>query len=194
MDEELPFDPGGPGEGDAEEVPTAVAATERGVPLRVDLVEDERTPEGMLCMATFIGERMIARSVLSAQAWDVVGARGIFAEPRPVALVAREAPPGLQCQLFAMVPAEMLRDAEEEQEPWAASVPGSSYEASVSGGGEDDAEGPPVLGFPLGIIVRFQKDRAHPDNLALEAVDVLRRVIEGRTVEPIDRALDDLLG
>ena len=46
----------------------------------------------------------------------------------------------------------------------------------------------------LGQIVRFAKDRRHPDNLALEAADVLLKLVEGRTSEVVDRALDDLVG
>jgi hypothetical protein len=46
----------------------------------------------------------------------------------------------------------------------------------------------------LGQIVRFQKDRKHPDNLALETVDVLARIVSGRVVEAVDKVLEDLLG
>ena len=34
--------------------------------------------------------------------------------------------------------------------------------------------------IPLGHIVRFERDRVHPESLPLEAVDVLRKIIEGR--------------
>jgi hypothetical protein len=43
-------------------------------------------------------------------------------------------------------------------------------------------------------VVRFAKDRVHPNSLPLEAADVLRKIIEGRTAEVIDKALEDLLG
>ncbi len=42
--------------------------------------------------------------------------------------------------------------------------------------------------------MRFAKDRVHPESLPLEAADVLRKVIEGKTSEVVDRALEDLLG
>jgi hypothetical protein len=91
-----------------------------------------------------------------------------------------------------MVP---LPDTEEEDEPWSASVPGSSYESTVEeedeDEGEDDAAVAPI---PLGNIVRYDKDRVHPASLPLEAVDVLRRIIDGETSEVVDRALADLLG
>ena len=81
------------------------------------------------------------------------------------------------------------------EEPWSASVPGSSYEASVEE--EDEAEGeddPAVAPIPLGNIVRYERDRVHPESLPLEAVDVLRQIIDGETSEVVDRALADLLG
>jgi hypothetical protein len=34
----------------------------------------------------------------------------------------------------------------------------------------------------------------HPESLPLEAVDLLRRVIDGKTSEVVDKALADLLG
>ncbi len=116
----------------------------------------------------------------------------MFDAPVPVVLVAREAPPGLQCQLFAMVtlPPE-LQDEDEPEEPWAASVP--SYEEAVGDSAAEEEDDSRVAPIPLGSIVRFAKDRVHPESLPLEAVDVLRRVIEGRTAEIVDRALDDLL-
>jgi hypothetical protein len=97
-----------------------------------------------------------------------------------------------------MVP---LPDEEEDEseEPWSASVPGSSYESAIDPDEEDDAEGvggdePSVAPIPLGNIVRYEHDRVHPESLPLEAVDVLRRIIDGETSEVVDRALADLLG
>jgi hypothetical protein len=86
-------------------------------------------------------------------------------------------------------------DEDEDEEPWSASVPGSSYESVVEE--EEDVEGeddPAVAPIPLGNIVRFGRDRVHPESLPLEAVDVLRRIIDGETSEVVDRALSDLLG
>jgi hypothetical protein len=86
---------------------------------------------------------------------------------------------------------------DEDDEPWAESVPGAGYEAAVADSddeeGEDEGD-PRVAPIPLGTIVRFARDRVHPDSLPLEAADVLRKVIEGKTSEVVDRALEDLLG
>jgi hypothetical protein len=175
-------------------VPAAIAATEDPVQLTVALVEDERVPEGMVCMGSFRNGRLVARSVMPPEAWAQIDEYGIFDEPVQVVLVARAGPPGVQCQLYAMVP---LPDEEEDEpdEPWAASVPGSSYEASIEESDEDEDEDEPrVAPIPLGHIVRYDRDRVHPQSLPLEAVDLLRKVIDGKTSEVVDRALADLLG
>jgi hypothetical protein len=180
-----------PTEGNAVPVPTAIAATAEPVQLKVGLIQDERVPAEMVCMGTYRNGRLVARSVISPEAWAQIEEHGFFDEPLQVVLVARVAPPGLQCQLFAMVP--LPEDDSEADEPWSASVPSSLYEASVGAepSEEDDARVAPV---PLGNIVRYQRDRIHPDSLPLETADVLKKIIEGDASEVVDRALADLLG
>ena len=175
-------------------VPAAIAATEDPVQLTVALVADERVPEGMVCMGSFRNGRLVARSVMPPEAWAQIDEYGIFDEPVQVVLVARAGPPGVQCQLYAMVPLPDEED-DEPEEPWAASVPGSSYEASIEESDEEEDEDEPrVAPIPLGHIVRYERDRVHPQSLPLEAVDLLRKVIDGKTSEVVDRALADLLG
>jgi hypothetical protein len=181
---------------DSAMTPAAIAATDRPVQLSVQLVQDERVPDGMVCMGSFRNGRLIARSAMPPEAWEQIREYHIFDEPVQVVLVARTAPPGLQCQLYAMVP---LPDMDEEpDEPWAASVPGSTYEASLVEDEDadegEDADDPQVAPIPLGNIVRYARDRIHPESLPLEAVDVLRKIVDGETSELIDRALSDLLG
>jgi hypothetical protein len=177
-------------------MPAAIAATESPVQLTVALVEDERIPEGMVCMGSYRNGRLVARSVMPPEAWAQIHEYGIFDEPVQVVLVARAAPPGVQCQLYAMVP--LPEEAEDDpEEPWAASVPGSSYEASLEEAEDEEADEedePRVAPIPLGHIVRYERDRVHPQSLPLEAVDLLRKVIDGKTSEVVDRALSDLLG
>jgi hypothetical protein len=175
-----------------EPVPAAIAATENPVQLTVALVDDQRIPEGMVCMGSYRNGRLVARSVMPPEAWEQIDQYGIFDEPVQVVLVARAAPPGVQCQLYAMVPLPDEED-DEPEEPWAASVPGSSYEASLEEPDEEEDE-PRVAPIPLGHIVRYERDRVHPQSLPLEAVDLLRKVIDGKTSEVVDRALADLLG
>jgi hypothetical protein len=175
--------------------PAAIAATEHPVQITVGLLQDDRVPEGMLCMGSYRNGRLIARAVLPPEAWGQIEEYGVFAQPVQIVLVARAAPPGLQCQLYAMVPLPD-EDEEDEEEPWSASVPGASYESTVgeSDEDEDEEDDPAVAPIPLGNIVRYDRDRVHPDSLPLEAVDVLRRIIDGETSEVVDRALADLLG
>jgi hypothetical protein len=171
--------------------PAAIAATAEPVQLQVRLIQDERVPPDMVCMGTYRNDRLIARSVISPEAWAQIAEHGFFDHPLQVVLVARVAPPGLQCQLFAMVPIPE-EDPDENAEPWAASVPSSAYEASVEGD-STEADDPEIAPVPLGNIVRYQSDRVHPNSLPLEAADVLRRIIEGEASEVVDRALADLL-
>jgi hypothetical protein len=173
-------------------VPAAIAATEEPIQLEVALIEDDRVPPEMVCMGTYRSGRLVARAVMTPEAWAQIEEHGFFDEPLQVVLVARVAPPGLQCQLFAMVPLP-AEESDEAEEPWAASVPGSSYEASVEG--EEDAQDEPqVAPVPLGNIVRYERDRVHPESLPLETADVLKKIIEGDAAEVVDRALADLLG
>lgn len=179
-------------EGDAAPTPAAIAATAEPVQLKVALIQDERVPAEMVCMGTYRNGRLVARSVIAPEAWAQIQEHGFFDEPLQVVLVARVAPPGLQCQLFAMVPLPE-EDPDEAEEPWATSVPSSSYEASL----EDESarqEDPRVAPVPLGNIVRYQRDRVHPESLPLETADVLKKIIEGDASEVVDRALADLLG
>jgi hypothetical protein len=189
-----PIEPESNGE---EPTPAAIAATESPVQLTVGLVEDQRIPDGMVCMGSYRNGRLVARSVMPPEAWAQIDEYGIFDEPVQVVLVARAAPPGVQCQLYAMVPLPDEEEEDEPEEPWAASVPGSSYEASLEESEEEDEEDedePRVAPIPLGHIVRYERDRVHPQSLPLEAVDLLRKIIDGKTSEVVDRALADLLG
>jgi hypothetical protein len=185
-------DEGNVGEEDSAPVPAAIAATAEPVQLTVRLVEDDRVPAEMVCMGTYRNGRLVARSVLSPEAWAQILEHRLFEEPLQVVLVARVAPPGLQCQLFAMVPLPQ-DEPEEPQEPWAASVPSSSYEATLDDASTEDND-PRVAPVPLGNIVRYQRDRVHPESLPLETADILKKIVEGEASEVVDRALADLLG
>ena len=111
-----------PGQGEGTPVPTAIVATEEPIRLDVALIEDERVPADMVCMGTYRDGRLVARSVMTPEAWAQIEKQGFFDEPLQVVLVARVAPPGLQCQLFAMVPFP-AEHSDDSEEPWAASLP-----------------------------------------------------------------------
>ena len=177
---------------DSSPTPAAIAATAEPVQLTVRLIEDDRVPTEMVCMGTYRNGRLVARSVMSPEAWAQIQEHRLFEEPLQVVLVARVAPPGLQCQLFAMVPLPEEESADPE-EPWASSVPSSAYESTLEEESSDDQD-PRVAPVPLGNIVRFQRDRVHPDSLPLETADILKKIVEGEATEVVDRALADLLG
>jgi hypothetical protein len=167
----------------------AFVLTERSVPITVGPVDDDRTPEGMVCLGTTIAGRMVARCVVPPETADFVLGRGLFADPVPLALAARLADPGLQCRLFAVVPlpSDALADpAEEEQSPWSSSVPSWRPEA--------EAEETRQAAVLLGHVVRFTRDRKHPGDLPREAADVLATIVGGQVTEVVDKLLEDLLG
>lgn len=209
---------------------TVLAATDQPVPLEVREVADDRVPEGMTCLGTFLDGTLVARCAVPPEAVEFFAEQHLFDEPRQLVLAAREEEPGLRCELYALVPMPE-REApvadDEPEEPWLASVP--SYEDAVARAEEEDededdlddddlvdddgddddeeedddvlaalhgahADGRPMAAVLLGQIVRFQRDRKHPDSLPLETVDVLARIVSGRVVEVVDKVLEDLLG
>ncbi len=176
-----------------------IVATGDPIALSPRSIDDDRTPEGLLCMGTFIGERLVARCVVEPEAMDLVREERLFDAPVRLALAAIEAPPGLQCRLFALVPMPEDRGEDDDTDsPWAGSVPGSGYEEAIreqrGGRGIDPAEGTLMAAVLLGEVVRFARDRRYPDNLGEEAADVLGRIVNGKVTEVVDRALEDLLG
>jgi len=188
-DDEDEDDDGEPS-GEAVFVTTAVP-----VQIRVAPFADERVPDGS-ALASYLGDRMIARCAMPREAVERLLELDLFAQPLPLALLAYEEEPGLQCRLFALVPATALADAEAEDEPWKGSVP--SFEEAISSSDDDDDDEPgetevaPIL---LGNIVRFAGDRKHPEDLTAEAVDILQKVVTGGPLTDANsKAIDDLLG
>jgi hypothetical protein len=184
--------------GDEGQRPDAVlAATDQPVALEVREISDDRVPEGMSCLGTFLDGTLVARCAVPPGLAELLDRHGVFEEPRQLVLAAREGDPGLRCELYAIVPvpADLMEgdgDEGDAPEPWAASLPSSNYDAVVSG--EATGDTPTMAAVLLGQIVRFEKDRKHPDSLPLEAVDVLSRIVSGRVVEVVDKVLRDLLG
>jgi hypothetical protein len=241
-----------PGPSESSDPKVALAATDRPLPLRLATIEDERAPDGMACIGSFLGPKLVARCVVPPDAAAFLLERGLFAEPVRLALAAREEPPGLQCQLFALVdlPGDFFDtpEGEEEEEegaaPWADSLPGAAYDRAVqeeaeppagsrppaeamAGAEDEDAAGDEEeldddddeeeedspeedagdgaareedpradrqAAVFLGQIVRFEHDRKHPGDLALETMDVLRTIVQGDVSEVVVKVLEDLLG
>ncbi len=206
---------------DGEAKPAVFVTTREPVVIVVSQLDDPRAPESS-ALAAYIDGRMVARSAMPPEAIARLVDLRLFDVPVRLGLFAFEEAPGLQCRLFALVPRTSLESDVHDAEPWKASVP--SFDASrgvvdeeeddeddVKGTGandgsandddedDDDDEGEDEIPFEtilLGHIVRFDKDRRHPDDLAGEAVDILQRIIHGaESLEDADRrAIDDLLG
>ncbi|HJR36259.1 MAG TPA: hypothetical protein VJ817_14980 [Gemmatimonadales bacterium] len=217
-----PVPPESPQSPEPPESPVALAATDRPLPLRLATIEDERAPDGMACIGSFLGPKLVARCVVPPDAAAFLLERGLFAQPVRLALAAREEAPGLQCQLFALVdlPGDFFETPDEEEEnasPWADSVPGTAYDRAIQEGpvgatgdaedeedeedeDDEDEEEEDEPGRErqaavfLGQIIRFDHDRKHPGDLALETMDVLRTIVQGDVSEVVDKVLEDLLG
>jgi hypothetical protein len=170
----------------------AFVLTDRPVPIRVTPMDDDRTPEGMVCLGTVMNGRVVARCVVPPEALEFIESRKLFEEPVPIALAAHEESPGLQCRLFAVIPLPPgeLDQEDEEDEPWRASVPSSDFDREPA---PAEAE-PRQAAILLGHIVRFERDRKHPDSIGMEAADVLATIVAGEVSEVMDKVLEDLLG
>jgi hypothetical protein len=189
-----------PGEGEGR--PSVLVATSTPVQLRVEPVEDDRTPEGSVCLGTFIDGRLVGRRVAPIEALEELHEFHLFDDPVHLGLVAFEESPGLQCRLLALLPANRFPLQEDEEgddepdEPWRVSVPAPEFEAQEAESESEDTpsleEGAAVPVY-LGNIVRLSQDRKHPDDLAAEASDVLMTVLTGTVSEPVDRVLEELL-
>lgn len=181
--------------------PAVFVTTREAVPLVVNQMDDPRAPESS-ALASYIDNRLVARSAMPPEAIQRLLDLKLFESPVSLGLFAYEEAPGLQCRLFALVPRDALQTDTHADEPWRESVP--SYEAARDAAeddddddDEDDDEVAPFETILLGHIVRFERDRKHPDDLAAEAVDILQRIINGNgaPLEDADRkAIDDLLG
>ena len=190
------FDPVMPNEG-GPPAGSVLAATDQPVPIEVREIPDDRVPDGMRCMGTFLDGSLVARCAVPPGASEYFDRFGVFAQPRQLVLAAREEDPGLRCELYAIVPMPATPPESEEDEPdepWAASVPSSSYERAISQSAENPLGEGTMAAVLLGQIVRFRKDRKHPESLPLETVDILARIVSGRVVEVVDKLLEDLLG
>ena len=190
-------------QGEGEGRPSVLVATSTKVQVRVEPVEDDRTPAGSVCLGTFIGDRLVGRRVAPSEALDELREFHLFDDPVHLGLLAFEDTPGLQCRLLALLPADRFPlsdgegegEAEEESEPWKASVPPPAFEQEGALSSEEtpsleDGAAVPVY---LGNIVRLSRDRKHPQDLAEEASDVLMTVLTGEVSEVVDRVLEDLL-
>ena len=81
-------------EGEAEGRPSVLVATSNRVLVRVEPVEDDRTPAGSVCLGTFIDGRLVGRRVAPSEALEELREFHLFDEPVHLGLVAFEDSPG----------------------------------------------------------------------------------------------------
>ncbi len=197
-----PFDGDEPRPG-REDDDSVLVRTASKVNVRLKPIRHHLTPEGSSCLGSFVNGNLIARCVLPEQTAAQFLRLGILEEPVHLALLVREADPGLQGKLLALTPLpdDVGPETGGGDEPdWKESVPSSNYEQEVGGGAGAGAAGSPepagdderLAAVFLGKIIRFEEDRKHPENLAMEAADVLRSAVKGGAGDVVDRLLQDV--
>ena len=157
----------GADEGDDEATQSVMLVTATPLPLeRRRLDDDPELAQGAI-VGTFLGGRLIARSVQDAE-WTPEAEGDVFTTPRQLVYLGREVEGGtIRAELCALIPA-----ADIPHEPW-------------QGPPENDAL---VL---LGIVVRLPADRTR-DDFAEECLDHFETIV-GAGAEPVaDRVLRSL--
>ncbi len=89
-------------------MPMAFVSIQEPIMLRVEEVNDDQTPEGMVCMGAYLNGRLIARSAVPPEIMTDLSERDVFSTAVRLGLAAIERDPGLQCRLFALLPAQTI--------------------------------------------------------------------------------------
>ena len=163
------------------------------LPLVLRTLEDDRVPAGQAGLGTYLGERLIARNTFPTEFVERLPLTELFSQPVPLLFHVALGGPGIQGTLYALVPSgpfEEDEESDEAEEPWAESVP--RYEDSLDAADLEEGQERRAM-FPLGVLVRVARDRRFPNDLGLEAKDLLHTVLTGQSHEVIDRVLEDLL-
>lgn len=174
--------------------PTVVVASAGALRLRIRGVEHPSIPEAAVGIGTFIGDRLLGRQAVAPE--TVPTYRALLSRPRRLAYIAYETDDGsVEGQLAAVVrPSEVVDRGQEAdegipEEAWKQSVP--SFEAGADDE-EDVGDDEHAALLPLGLVVRMAQRRSFPGDLAAEAADVLKSVVEKGAVEIVDQFLDTL--
>ncbi|MFW5951170.1 MAG: hypothetical protein ACOCVZ_03535 [Gemmatimonadota bacterium] len=162
-------------------------------------------PEGAVGLGYYYDDRLIARSVVAANALEAI--HSLLSAPVSVALAAREDGKGnidgRICLVLPVEPEAGEADEEEvdwdtETEPWKASVPSPppGIEGSYGGvGGEEEEEedGPQFALLPIGNVIRPVEDRHHPDDVTHDVKEMLDTLLSGGGKDAVQKAIEDLL-
>ncbi len=170
-----------------------LVGTASPVRLRIEKVQHHLTPGGTVCVATYLGKRLIGRCAVPEETAEEFLQMELFNRPVSLALSVRPGGPGVEGNLLALVP---LSDASSDGPPdgsgpeaWRRSVPGAGYDAAALA---NEGTEQPLAGVFLGQVVRLEEDRKHPENLLREAADMLSGVVRGRIGNIVDRLISDV--
>jgi len=160
--------------------------------LRLQILEDEQTPDEHVALAYLYDGHLLARGTISADALPAL--ESLLRNPVMLALAAKDDGDGNidgRVCLVLPIPGEGDGDDEEvDAEPWKTSVPAPAWEdgqQSTAGNDQDLAL------LPIGNVVRSASNRNHED-LAADAREMLANLLAGKARDAVDKAIDDLLG
>lgn len=176
------------------------------VALRLTPTAHPRAPEGHVvfrALGAVEGDLsddspVLAQGSLPQPTFTAVQEVGLFARPVPLMLTAHADEGGIRAVLAALVPVQELERVERAtlaaEEPWLASASGASAPAPFEEGeGEEGGGAPPLVPFVLGVVLRFQENRQHPESLDDEAVDLLATILSGGAMDADRKRVENLL-
>jgi hypothetical protein len=141
--------------------------------------------EEVVCLETVLDGRVIVRGAFRESLAPRIMA-ALAGDRVPVALrVHGRSDGGLDAHFFALVTLPDLGDSDDANAPWRASLPQPSFEEQ-----ETEAE---IVPLPLGIVLRLPQDRRFGEDIAAEVADLVRAVLAGKGVDPMDKFLGGIL-
>ena len=167
-------------------------------PLRIETrpIEHYSVPDGAVGLGYYHDGHLIARGVVAPDSIDAI--KGLLDEPISLALAATEDDEGnIDARVCLVLPMEDLSDqeADEDAEPWKASVPPPPMEIEESEEEEEEDEDgePRVALLPIGNVVRSVGDRNHPEEVEVDVWEMLENLVKGKAEDAAKKAIDDLL-
>ena len=171
------------------------------IALEARSIRHNAVPEGAVGLGYYYDGRLIARSVIAANALETI--QSLLATPVSVALAAREDDDGnIDGRICLVLPVEEDESAEgepggEASEAWRDSIPMPPPEVE-SGYGADreeavEGDSPKFALLPIGNVIRPAVDRHHPDDVAHDAREMLDNLLAGGGKDAVQKAIDDLL-
>ena len=168
------------------------------ISLEARSIRHNSVPEGAVGLGYYYDGRLIARSVVAANALETI--KSLLSAPVSVALAAREDDSGnIDGRICLVLPVEPEGEGGGESEAWRSSIPvpppevepgyGSSGPAPES----EDEEDRQFALLPIGNVVRSNVDRRHPDDVANDAREMLDTLLSGGGRDAVEKAIDDLL-